>query len=276
MVPSERVAAAARVRRVHGPASAAVVLVAAAVLLSLLLGARSPAGATARVAPVTQAGIVIEPDHIEPGARDVTLVFRLTGVDPSGSAVRFELFLPTGRPLVGVEAPAPPGWTARVTTTVLPAPAPSADGPVREVVSAIAWTASAPYGAGAVDFALHVDLMPEGAGPVRFRAALTDAAGRTVEWADTWAAGGPKPAHDALELGLGAPRQPPVAAAPHAHHHGEGAAELPVGAAATPAGIAMSVGGLLALAAVVGALVALLARRQQRRFEAVTPRKRDD
>jgi hypothetical protein len=48
-------------------------------------------------------------------------------------------------------------------------------------VSAVAWTATAPRAAGTVEFALHVDLMPEGAGPVRFQAACTDATGRTVD-----------------------------------------------------------------------------------------------
>src|SRR5690606_9980976 len=97
----------------------------------------------------------------------------------------FRLLLPAGRPLVGVTAPDRPGWTAEVTTTALPAPAPSADGPVPEIVSAVSWTATGPRTAGAVDFTLHVDLMPEGAGPVRIRAACTDAAGNTVEWTDS-------------------------------------------------------------------------------------------
>jgi uncharacterized protein DUF1775 len=269
---SSRVPHTARVRRGRGAASAAVGA-ATAVLLSLLLGVQGAAGATTRAVPDAQGGIVIEPDNVEPGARDVTLAFRLTDVDPASPVVRFELFLPTGRPLLGVEAPALPGWTAELTTTVLPAPAPSADGPVREIVSAVAWTAAVPPPAGAPEFTLHVDLMPEGAGPVRFRAMRTDTGGRTVEWSDTWALSGPRPAHDAVKLALGTPRQPPVAAAPHADHHGAGGAALPV-REATPGGIAMTVGGLLAAGAAVGALAAVLARRQRRRFEAVRARER--
>jgi uncharacterized protein len=225
-------------------------------LLSLLLGAGSAGAAAA-------GGIVIEPDHVEPGARDVTLVFRTTGNDAAAPTTGFQLFLPTGRPLVGVTASAPPGWTADLTTTVLPTPAPSADGPVSEVVSAVSWTATEPRTAAPVDFTLHVDLMPEGAGPVRFRAAGTDAAGNTVEWADSWAEGGPKPAHDALKLPLGAAPRPPDPAGAPSHHHGGSATALPAG----PTGIATAAAGLLAVMALLTSLLLVLSRRQRRRFE---------
>ncbi|WP_170231216.1 DUF1775 domain-containing protein [Pseudonocardia kunmingensis] len=271
----------ARVRRGRGPVAAGR-LVALALLWPALLGAATPAAGVSaepagRVAAQVAADPVapdpdaaLEPDHVERGARDVTLRVLLSGIDPAAPAVRFRLFLPTGRPLVGVTAPAVPGWTSQVTTTVLPAPAPSVDGPVHEVVSEVAWTATAPPTTGAAQLVLHVDLMPDGAGPVRFRAVLSDASGRSVEWTNSWADGGPRPAHDALELALGAPPRPEPAAAAHGHHHGEGAAALPAADAATPGGIATTVGALLALAAVVGALVAMLSRRQRRRFEAVT------
>jgi hypothetical protein len=250
--------------------------VAAALLWQVLLpGLATPATAAPAV-PDGDTGIVIEPGRVEPGARDVTLRFRLTGVDPAAPATRFQLFLPTGRPLVGVTAPAVPGWAAQLTTTVLPAPAPSADGPVREIVSDVAWTATAPPGADAVEFALHVGLIPEGAGPVRFRAVLSDASGGSTAWADSWADGGPKPAHGALELALGAPPPAPATVAAHGHHHGSGDAALPSVGSATPGAIATTVGGLLVFAAAFGALVAVLAGRQRRRFEAVRGRNGQD
>ena len=56
------------------------------------------------------------PDQVEPAAREVTLTFRITEDDPAARPARLQVFLPTGRPLVGVRAPAPPGWTARLTT----------------------------------------------------------------------------------------------------------------------------------------------------------------
>jgi hypothetical protein len=232
---------------------------AASVLLSLvaLLAGAGSAGAAAGT------GVVIEPDRVEPGARDVTLVFRLTDGDPAAPATGFRLLLPTGRPLVGVTAQAPPGWTAELTTTVLPAPAPSADGPVTEIVSAVAWTVTEPRAAGAVDFTLNVDVMPEGAGPVRFRAACTDAAGNTVEWTDSWAEGGPKPAHDALKLALGAAPGPAAVAVEHGDHHGDAIAAPPT-APATPAGIAVTVAAVLAAAAALIVLLRALSRRQRR------------
>jgi Domain of unkown function (DUF1775) len=233
-----------------------------AVLLSL---ASLTLGAGVAAAAPDGTGLVIEPDHVEPGARDVTLVFRMTDGDPAAPATGFQLLLPTGRPLVGVTAPAPPEWTADLATTVLPTPAPSADGPVTEIVSAIAWTASERRAAGAVDFTLHVDLMPEGAGPIRFRAACTDAAGSTVEWTDSWAEGGPKPAHDALKLAIGAPR-PAAVAAEHGDHHGQAIA-VPPPAPATPAGIAATLATVLAAAAAVIVLLRALSGRQRRRLD---------
>jgi hypothetical protein len=231
------------------------------------------------------ADVVIEPDHVEPGARDVTLVFRMTDEYPAADTVRLQVFLPTGRPLVGVSAQAPPEWTAQLTTTVLATPAPSADGPVREVVSAIEWSGTGgerdtgPAGTDPAEvdpagvlFPVHVDLMPEGAGPVRFRVVQTDRSGWRVEWADSWAEGAPPPAHDALVLPLGTAPQPPVEAGTHGDHHGDGssvAAAVPVGSA-SPAAVAAMVGGLLALAAAVAVLVVGLGRRQRRRFEALT------
>lgn len=209
-------------------------------------------------------GLVVEPDRVEPGARDVTLTFRLT--DGAVPVTGLELRLPTGRPLVGVTAQAPPGWAVDLTTTALPAPAPSADGPVTEIVSTVAWTASQPRAAGAVDFTVHADLLPEGAGPVRFRAACTDAAGNRVEWTDSWAEGGSKPAHDALKLALGVPR--PAAAQTHGDHHGDHGA--PVAAPATvasPSGVAATAGGALAAAAALVVLLRALARRQRRHLD---------
>jgi Domain of unkown function (DUF1775) len=237
----------------------------AAVLLplgSLLLGVGTAAGAPGGTS------IVIDPDHVEPGARDVTLVLRMTDGDPAAPAAGFRLLLPTGRPLVGVTAAGPPGWAADLTTTVLPAPAPSADGPVTEIVSAVAWTATAPRSAGPVDFTLHVDLMPEGAGPVRFRAACTDTAGNTVEWTDIWAEGGPKPAHDALKLALGAPPGPPVAVGAHGDHHGSASA-APPSTPTTPGGMAATAATVLAAVVTLVVLLRALSRRQHRHLDRI-------
>jgi hypothetical protein len=239
----------------------------AAVLLSLVLLLLGAGNADA--AP-DGPKIKIEPDRVESGARDVTLVFRMTDDDPAAPATDFQLFLPTGRPLVGVTASAPQGWAAELTTTELPAPAPTADGPVREIVSAVAWTATAPREPGVVEFALHVALMPEGAGPVRFRALCADVAGRTVEWTDSWAENGPKPAHDSLKLALGEPR-PPVETVAHGDHQGGGATAAPPGRSVTPDGVAMTAGVLLAATGALTALLMMLSRNQRHRFERVSP-----
>lgn len=224
------------------------------------------------------ADIVVEPGHVEPGARDVTLAVRMTPEVPGTPAVRLQLLLPTARPLVGVRAPAPPGWTVAHTTAVLDPPAPSVDGPVRVAVTAIDWTATAPQGDGPVVFAVHVDLMPDGAGPVRFRAVQTDAGGRSVEWSDIRTEGARPPAHGSLVVRLGSAPPPAAARGDHGDQHGDhggdaAAAVLP--GRASPSAVTVSVGALLACVAAVAALVVVLGRRQQRRFAALRHAERE-
>ena len=215
------------------------------------------------------ADLVLVPEQLDPGAREVTLTFRITEDDPSARPTRLQVFLPTGRPLVGVRAPAPPGWTAQLTTTRLDKPAPSPDGPVSEIVTVVDWTATAPA-PSIVELPLVVGAMPDGAGPVRFRALRTDAAGRTEEWSNTWVEGGPRPAHDALLIRYGPP-PPPVPVGTHGDHHGESAAAVaaaPTGPA-TPAAVATTIALSLAAAAGIAALTVVLGRRQRRRFAAL-------
>ena len=140
--------------RAAGRRAVVIVLLAGA---GLLLGAGTAA-----------ADLVLIPDQVDPGAREVTLTFRITEDDPAARPARLQVFLPTGRPLVGVRAPAPPGWAARLTTTTLPTPAPSPDGPVTEIVTGVEWTAATPP-PSIVELPMLVEVMPGGAGPVRFR-----------------------------------------------------------------------------------------------------------
>jgi Domain of unkown function (DUF1775) len=248
-----------RRNRVGWRAAVAAALLPGALLL-LLLGAGTAA-----------ADVVVVPEQVDPGAREVTLAFRITEDDPAARPVRLQVFLPTGRPLVGVRAPAPPGWSTELTRTELPAPAPSQDGPAREIVTAVEWTATAPA-PPIVELPILVDVMPDGAGPVRFRAVRTDASGRTDEWSDTWAEGAPPPAHDALRVRLGAVPPPPVVPAGHGDHHGDQAAVASAAPTdpATAGAAAVTVGGALLVGAGVAGLAVALGRRQRQRFAALT------
>jgi Domain of unkown function (DUF1775) len=220
------------------------------------------------------AELVVVPEQVDPGAREVTLTFRITEDDPAARPARLQVFLPTGRPLVGVRAPAPPGWSAQLTRAELPAPALGPEGPVREIVTSIEWSATSPA-PPIVELPVLVDLMPDGAGPVRFRAVQTDAAGRTEEWSNTWAEGSRPPAHDALQVRLGAAPPPPSVPASHGDHHGDEAAVasgVPAGPA-SPGAVAATVGGGLLLAAALAALATALGRRQRDRFESLITRR---
>ncbi len=237
-------------------------------MVLLLAGAGLLAGGGTAVAD-----LVVVPDQVDPAAREVTLTFRITEDDPAARPARLQVFLPTGRPLVGVRAPAPPGWSAELRVVELPAPAPSPDGPVQEIVTGIEWTATAPA-PPIVELPMLVDLMPDGAGPVRFRVLQTDATGRIQEWSNTWAEGAPPPAHDALQVRLGAPPPAPVPPAGHGDHHGDGAAVASAAPAgpATPGAVTATIGGALLVAGGLAGLVVALGRRQRQRFEALAER----
>ncbi|WP_214369566.1 DUF1775 domain-containing protein [Pseudonocardia sp. H11422] len=234
-----------------------IALIAPAVAAALLLGA-GPAAADVQVLP----------DHVDPGARNVTITFRVTNDDPALTTTRLQVWLPPPtQPLLGVTVPPPAGWTARLTTVTLPMPAPTSDGPVSEAVSAIEWEGGTVAGTEAVDFPVDVGLMPGGAGPVRFRAVQTYSTGAAVEWSDYWQYDRPQPAHSSLQLPLGTPTPPPpVTAAGHGHDH-EAAGELPDRPA--PGAVGWTVGLVTASAAALAAGLAALGRHQRRRFEAL-------
>ncbi len=124
-----------------------------------------------------------------------------------------------------------------------------------DVVSAIEWVADPSVGAVAVALPVQVGQMPDGPGPVRFRAVQFDTAGRTVEWSDTWVLDAPRPAHDSLRCGS-APHRADGGGA-HGDHHGDsGALGVPE---VQPVGPALTIGGLVVLPlAAVGATAALL------------------
>jgi hypothetical protein len=195
------------------------------------------------------ADVTLSPDHTEAGARDVAVTFRVTNDDPADPVVALRVDLPTARPLVDPQPSAPPGW--QVTTTA----------------GGIEWKGG-PVGAEPVDLVLRVGRMPDGAGPVRFRTTQTSSSGAVVEWSDLVVPGRPAPAHTALELPYGAPRQ----AAPVGAHHDHGqaardvAADLPAAPAAATAAWTVGVG--VALAALVGLGIRELGKRQAARFAA--------
>ncbi|HVL85113.1 MAG TPA: DUF1775 domain-containing protein [Pseudonocardia sp.] len=241
-------------RRPAGPAAAVVVAPVVAALL-LLPGAAA-------------ADVQVSADGATSGATDVTLTFRLTSDRPDVPVTRLEVHLPAARPLEGLEVPVPEGWSVRLYTGKPPVPL---DNPSGAPVSVIVW--ERPSGSTAVDLPVRVGRLPEGAGPLRFRAVQTDAAGGRVEWSDTTTAGAPAPAHPSLVVPYaGAP--PPAAAPGGGHHHRADPATVTAAdealAGQPPGAVAWTVALAGALFAAAGAGFVALGRRQRRRFEALS------
>lgn len=231
----------------------------------------------AAVAPVVAAALVLLPgsasadvqvaaSRAESGARDVTLTFRVTNDDPAVPTTRLRVLLPTARPLLGVEPTAPPGWTARLTTAAPRAPD-AADGtPAAEIVTAIEWEGGTLAGDDDVLFPVDVDRLPEGAGPLRFRAVQTFADGTTVEWSDEAPYGVPAPAHPSLIVPYAGTTALP---AEPGHHHGRAtAADRAIAGGGYWSG-GWTLGLAAGVTAVVVAGVTALGRRQRRRLAAV-------
>ncbi len=249
---------------------------AAGAVVCALLGLLLPGSAAADV--------TVAASRAEPGARDVTITFRVTNPDPAVPTTRLEVFLPTARPLLGVRPVAPGGWTARLTTA---SPSGAADGsPVPEVATAVAWEGGTVPGTGYAVFPIDVDRLPDGAGPLRFRVVRTFADGDTEEWSDLVPYGAPAPEHPALVVAYSTPAAPapvgshhhgsgPAASHPAASHHHGGGADV----GALPAG-ERAAGRFVALAVAVLALVVVVAnalgRWQRLRMLALTVRDRND
>jgi hypothetical protein len=230
-----------RMRRNGGPVRWASVVV----LVLVGLGTVCAGGAVADV--------TLSPDHTEAGARDVAVTFRVSNDDPADPVVALLVHLPTARPFVDPHPSSPPGWRATTTAT------------------SIEWRGG-PVGAEPVDLVLRVGRMPDGAGPVRFRATQTSRSGTVTEWSDLVTPGRPVPAHTALQLPYGAPR-PVTAGGRHDHDHAarQVATGLPTaseGATTWTLGVGVGVGVGVALAALVALGVRELGKRQAARFAA--------
>jgi Domain of unkown function (DUF1775) len=240
-----------RPQRTAARSLAAVAVVAAALVMS-------PGTAVADVQ--------VTPSQAEAGARDVTITFRVTNDDPAVSTTRLRVLLPTARPLLGVSPGTPDGWTVRLSTAAPPTPEPAGVAPATEVVTAIEWDGGPLTGDDVAVFPVAVGRLPDGAGPLRFRAVQTFANGTTAEWSDEAPYGAPAPAHPSLVVPYaGTAALPPEAG----HHHGGAtAADLAVAAREYGSG-GWTVGLAAAVAASVIAGVVWSGRRQRRRFAAL-------
>ncbi|MCE3550908.1 DUF1775 domain-containing protein [Pseudonocardia sp. RS11V-5] len=196
------------------------------------------------------ADVTLSPDHTEAGARDVVVMFRVTDDDPSDPVVALRVDLPTARPLEDPQPSAPSGW--KVTTTA----------------TGIEWNGG-PVGAAPVEFVLRVGRMPDGAGPVRFRATQTSRSGAVLEWSDLVTPGRPPPARAALVLPYGAAVQA-IPIGGH-HDHDQAARDAAAGLPATPSpgsNAAWTIGVGIALAALVAMGIRELGKWQAARFAA--------
>jgi uncharacterized protein YcnI len=145
------------------------------------------------------AHVTVYPSSLPKGSTDVLVGFLVPNESTTGaSTTKLEIDLPTATPLIGATAEAIPGWTASVTSTTLPSPVTTDDGPISQVVSTITWTAGTGFGIGTDQFMLFnvlVGQLPSKPSKLVFKAIQTYSDGTVVSWIEPIVKGTPEPEH---------------------------------------------------------------------------------
>jgi uncharacterized protein YcnI len=195
---------------------------------------------TVLCATPASAHVTVHPNSMPAGSGDIELTFRVPNERDNADTVALQVFFPTNLPLLTVDVLPVPGWTAKVSTRTLGTPLQSGDGPVNQVVTEIAWTATA----GGIapgqyeDFPVSAGQAPSQPGDVVFKSLQTYSSGEVVRWIEVASSQDPDPEMPAPVLTLTGPAPP-------------------AGAATTSSGSTTAEG--LAVAALVVAAIALLA-----------------
>lgn len=201
-------------------------------------------------AGTADAHVTVHPETAAAGSSDGVLTFRVPDEDDTAATTKVEVLFPTGHPIASVLVAPEPGWTAKVTTTRLATPIHTDDGDVSQVVSQVTWTGGRIAPGRYQDFDIAYGQLPDGPGPLVFKALQTYSNGKVVRWIDSSRPGAAEPAHPApvLRLTSGSDNsvavntRQPGSAAPRSHS--DSTARYLAGAALVLAVIAVLIAGL--------------------------------
>ncbi|GGC77814.1 hypothetical protein GCM10011512_00460 [Tersicoccus solisilvae] len=214
-------------------------------------------------AGAASAHVTVVPDTTSAGGY-AKLAFNVPTESATAQTTKVQVDLPTGTPFTSVSVRPVEGWTAKLTTTTLPAPVDVDGTTVTRAVTSVVWTADdAAHRIGQHEyqsFSLAVGKLPAEGIAVTLPATQTYTDGRVVRW-DQRAQGDTEPEHPAPTF--------TTTAASSDHHDaaasGAGAADAHPAATTTGGSPAAGWGlGLGAAGFVFGAaalVVALLTRR---------------
>ncbi|MCU1526391.1 MAG: hypothetical protein JWP75_154 [Frondihabitans sp.] len=147
------------------------------------------------------AHVHVAPELAPPGDY-ATLAFKVPTESATASTVKLEVDFPTDHPFTSVEYQPIPGWKAVVTTSKLPKPVKTDDGPITVGVTKVVWTADPGYGIapGAFQqFIVSAGAVPD-TGKVMLPATQTYSDGSVVKWNEPTPTSGVEPEHPAPTL----------------------------------------------------------------------------
>lgn len=194
------------------------------------------------------------------------LAFRVPNERDDASTTQVEVSFPAEHPIPSVRVKPHPGWTYLVDRQPLPAPIPAEGGPITHAVTKITWTATGePTAIKPDEFdEFEVSLrLPQDADQVVFPAIQTYSSGERVGWIELAIPGAEEPEHPAPVLRLLPQQAEQTQAEQTAADTEDVATAAEVASANRLAWIALGLGLLGVIVAIVALLPRLRASRQR-------------
>jgi uncharacterized protein YcnI len=210
-------------------------------------------------AGIASAHVTVHPESYAKGATDGVITFRVPNEEDTASTTKFQVFLPTDHPVLGVLVSPQDGWTPKVTDTKLKRPVKTDDGTITDAVSEITWTGGRIAAGQYEDFNVAFGQLPDDSDQLTFKALQTYSDGKTVRWIEAAQSGDEEPENPAPVLKLTAKGagedSTPAASATTSKSSTPAASSDNSDPTARGLGVAGLVVGLLGLAAAVFAVV---------------------
>jgi uncharacterized protein YcnI len=162
---------------------------------AVLVGSGAAVLAATTFAAPAWAHVTVHPSTLPAGSSDIELTFRVPNERDDAATVSVQVYFPSDLPLLSVDVQPVPGWTDTVATRTLATPITTDDGPVREVVSSVTWTATAGglHAGQYQDFAIAAGRVPDHAGDLVFKTLQTYSSGEVVRWIQVTSSQDPNP-----------------------------------------------------------------------------------